>query len=68
MGYFGFIVSRGFFAKDSDQVLFAMAVLIFYGWMFGQIIPKNPMVSKESHFFGFVGGLLSAWLVSLPYF
>jgi membrane associated rhomboid family serine protease len=68
MGYFGFIVSRGFFAKDSSQVLFAMAVLIFYSWMFRQILPNHPMVSKEGHFFGFVGGLVSAWLVSLPYF
>lgn len=68
MGYFGFIVSRGFFAKDSGQVLFAMAILIFYSWLFRQIVPTQPNVSKPGHFFGFVGGLISAWLVSLPFF
>jgi membrane associated rhomboid family serine protease len=65
MGYFGFIISRGFFAKDSDQVLFAMAVLIFYGWLFRQILPNNPLVSKTGHLFGFVGGIISAWLIPL---
>lgn len=68
MGYFGFIISRGFFAKDSDQVLFAMAILIFYSWMFRQIVPNQPMVSREGHFFGFVGGLLAAWIISLRLF
>lgn len=68
LGYFGFIVSRGFFGKDSSQVLFAMAILIFYSGLFREIVPNHPMVSKEGHFFGFVGGLISAWLISLPFF
>jgi membrane associated rhomboid family serine protease len=68
LGYFGFIISRGFFAKDSSQVLFAMAVLIFYSWMFRQMSPPISIESRKGHFFGFVGGLIAAWLLSLPYF
>ena len=65
LGYFGFIISRGFFIKDSSQVLFAMAVLIFYSRVFRQIVPNHPGVSNQAHFFGFVGGIISAWLIPL---
>ncbi len=68
LGYFGFIISRGFFAKDSSQVLFAMAILIFYSWLFRLMAPSFPAESRKGHFFGFVGGIISAWLVSLPFF
>jgi membrane associated rhomboid family serine protease len=68
MGYFGFLISRGFFAKDSGQVLFAMAMLIFYSWLFRQIVPGGINTSKAGHFFGFAGGLLAAWVISLQLF
>ncbi len=65
MGYFGFIVSRGFFVQDTGQVLFAFAILIFFGYLFQLVWLRRPPISWQAHFFGFLGGILSAWLVSL---
>ena len=65
MGYFGFIISRGFFVQDTGQVLFAFAIFIFFGYLSQFIWLRRPRISWHGHFFGFLGGILSAWLVSL---
>lgn len=65
MGYFGFLLSRGFFSRDTGSVLFALALLIFYAWLIPQIWPRAERVSKTGHFWGFVGGILSAWVVTI---
>ncbi|MCP5101344.1 MAG: rhomboid family intramembrane serine protease [Chloroflexi bacterium] len=64
-GYFGFLLSRGFFAKDTGAVLLALAVFLILQSLTFQIFPNRPGVTKLGHFFGFISGIVSAWVVSL---
>lgn len=66
MGFFGFILLRGFFTRESTAVIIALVVLAFYyGLLRVVFIPKKGPVSNVGHFFGFVGGVAGAWLWSL---
>lgn len=62
-GYFGFLLTRGFFIQDTGQVLCSLTVLILYQVLIPQIYPRQEGISKTGHFFGFVGGIVAAWLL-----
>jgi membrane associated rhomboid family serine protease len=64
-GYFGFLLSRGFFAKDSGAVLLALAVFLIPQTLLYQLFPNQSGITRTGHFFGFVSGIISAWVVSL---
>ncbi|MCP4361448.1 MAG: rhomboid family intramembrane serine protease [Chloroflexi bacterium] len=62
-GYFGFILLRGFFARDAQEVIIALVVLAFYYSLFRIIFrPQGGNVSNVGHFWGFIGGVLAAWV------
>lgn len=63
-GYFGFLVLRGYFERSLFAILVAVVVLIFYGGMFFGVLPQGAGVSWEAHLFGFLGGVLAAWLLA----
>jgi membrane associated rhomboid family serine protease len=71
LGYFGYLVMRGILIGDIVLILIAVGVvllgIVFYG-AFGiikQIVPGKSGISTTGHLFGFLGGMLAAWLVSL---
>lgn len=64
MGYFGFLLSYGFFARSFKSILISAIVVVFYGGMLFSLLDFRPHVSFESHIFGFVAGLLSAWMIN----
>lgn len=64
MGYFGFLLSYGFFSRSFKSILISAAVVIFYGGMLFSLLDFRPHVSFESHIFGFIAGLITAWLIN----
>ncbi|MBK8985494.1 MAG: rhomboid family intramembrane serine protease [Chloroflexi bacterium] len=71
LGYFGYVLARGILLADFVSILIAVGVLVlgvlFYGafGMIKQIVPGKQGISTTGHLFGFLGGVLAAWLVSL---
>lgn len=65
-GYFGYILLRGFFTRDTQAVMIALVILaVYYGVLRLIFIPQKGAVSNVGHFFGFVGGIAAAWGWSL---
>ncbi|PVZ63566.1 rhomboid family intramembrane serine protease [Pelagibaculum spongiae] len=61
-GWFGFLMARGWFAKNLIDPLVAVVVFIFYGGsMFWGLLPVASYISWESHLFGCIAGVLAAW-------
>jgi len=61
-GYFGFLVFKGVFDRRVGTLLISGAVAFLYGGMIWGVFPNRPGVSWEGHLFGFIGGVLCAYL------
>ncbi len=64
LGYFGFILANVFFMPDLATILVATIVVILYIGLIWQILPRKG-VSFTGHLFGFLGGILAAWVAFL---
>ncbi|WP_299924124.1 rhomboid family intramembrane serine protease [uncultured Pelagimonas sp.] len=60
-GWFGFLVARGVVEKRAVPLFVALGVVLFYGTMIWGVLPGQPGVSWESHFFGCVAGVFAAY-------
>jgi len=58
-GYFGFLLARGWNAKDFASVAIAIITVFFYGGMFLGILPVQTYISWEAHLFGFIAGIMA---------
>lgn len=65
-GYFGYLLLRGYFDRSAFSITASMLVILFYGSFLWGVLPNQPGVSWEGHLFGFLGGCLSARLLSKP--
>lgn len=67
-GYFGFLLAIAFYEQDFRTRLVDLAIasvtLFYYGGLFMGLVPVEPRISYEAHFFGFCAGLLAARLFS----
>ena len=64
MGYFGFLVARGWYERSFTSVIIAVFVMIFYGGAIWSVLPGAWRVSWEMHFFGLISGVLAARLLT----
>lgn len=62
-GYFGYLVARGLFHRSLSDIAIAVGVIVFYGSIIWGIFPSQPQVSWQAHLFGFIGGVIAAWLL-----
>ncbi|MEG4344511.1 rhomboid family intramembrane serine protease [Microcoleus sp. A003_D6] len=62
-GYFGFLLLRGYFERSFTSIAISLMVGFFYGSLIWGVLPQQPGVSWQAHFFGFVGGVLTAQLL-----
>ena len=64
-GYFGYLVSVGWFERKFGAILLSVLVALFYGGMVWGVFPvlAGAGVSWEGHLFGALGGVLSAKLL-----
>ncbi len=63
-GYFGFLVLRGYFERSLSSILWAVFVVFLYGGMIWGILPQGTGISWQAHLFGFIGGGVSANLLT----
>ena len=59
-GMFFYLFVNGIFRRDKRSIVLLMVAFFMYGSMLLTIFPTEPGVSYEYHFFGAVGGVLSA--------
>jgi len=62
-GYLGFLLFGSLFDRDPLSLLLSMTVGVFYWNLLPGIFPKQLDISWEAHLFGFLGGILAAWLL-----
>jgi membrane associated rhomboid family serine protease len=63
-GFFGFLLARAFFERSLAAIAVAIIVFIFYGGIIWGVLPGQDGVSWLGHLFGFIGGILAAYLVT----
>lgn len=63
-GYFGFLLTRGYFDRRIDSIALGILVLALYGGLIWGVAPWQRGVSWEGHLFGLIGGGLAAWLLA----
>ena len=61
-GIFFFLFISGILRRDKRSIGLLMIAFFMYGTMLLTIFPRDPGISFESHFFGAVGGIISALL------
>jgi membrane associated rhomboid family serine protease len=62
-GWFGFLVTRGMIERRPLPLLVAIAVVFLYGTMIWGILPGQPGVSWEAHFFGAGAGIFAGFIL-----
>lgn len=63
-GYFGFLLSRGYFERSATGIAFSLLVGVLYGSLIWGVLPIRSGISWEGHLFGFLGGVLAARLLA----
>jgi len=59
-GYLGFLLFRGLFERNLGSIALSMVVGFIYGGLIWGVLPGQPGISWEGHFFGLIGGVLAA--------
>ncbi|GAA4976078.1 rhomboid family intramembrane serine protease [Pseudonocardia tropica] len=63
-GWFLFLLTRGFYARNGRQILLAVLLFLLYGSILWGVLPSDPMVSWQGHLFGAIGGVAAAYWVA----
>lgn len=61
-GYFGYILVTAYTQPSYTTIFLAVFIFYYFGTIFLGLIPKEERVSWESHVFGFLSGVLCAFL------
>ncbi len=64
-GYFGYILATAYLNPSFTTLLLGLLVVYYFGSIFLGIFPQEEKVSWESHLFGFLSGMSSAYLLYL---
>ena len=62
-GYLGYLLLRGYFSRSAGAVLLSLTLALVYGGALWGVLPLQAGISWEAHLFGFLGGVLSAYLL-----
>ena len=60
MGYLGFLMLSGLYARTIGSVLLSLGVTAAWGGLALGVLPSVPGVSWQGHLGGFIGGILAA--------
>ena len=63
-GYFGFILVSAFTQPSFMTLITAVLAVYYFGGIFSGIFPQEKQTSWESHLFGFIAGILCAFIPS----
>lgn len=67
-GLWSLSIALAFFDRRLLNILIAIGVIFFYGGMAYGVLPQDPGISFEAHFFGAIAGVIAAWLSRLKIF
>ncbi|KIH99648.1 peptidase [Streptomonospora alba] len=62
-GYFGYTVLRGIIERRTADIVIMICVVLFYGTLIFGVLPQQSGISWQAHLFGFLGGLLAAYVL-----
>jgi membrane associated rhomboid family serine protease len=62
-GFVAFFFFSGVFRRDNKSIALALLVTILYGSLIWGIFPGSQGISWESHFFGAISGIISAFVL-----
>jgi membrane associated rhomboid family serine protease len=63
-GYFGYLLLTGIFDKKLGSIFISIFTVTLYGGMIFGVLPTHAGISWEGHLFGFIGGVISAFILS----
>ncbi|MFC4377794.1 rhomboid family intramembrane serine protease [Nocardia halotolerans] len=63
-GWLTYLICRGWFARNTWQIVGGLGIFLFYGSMLWGVLPSDPRISWQGHLFGAVGGVLAGWVLS----
>ncbi len=67
-GYLGYLLLRGYFERSAIAVAMSLGVGTLYGSLLWGVLPFQygtmHRISWEGHLFGFIGGVIAAWLLA----
>lgn len=61
-GLIGYLLAIGIFRRELLALIVSLVVFAYYGWALFSLFVVLPGVSWSGHFFGFLSGILAAWL------
>lgn len=63
-GFFGFLLARAYYERSRSAIALALVVFVLYGGIIWGVLPGQTGISWLGHLFGFVGGVVAAYLMS----
>lgn len=63
-GLLGYLLARGYYERRALSISLALVALFLYGGMLWGVLPLQQGVSWQGHLFGFVGGVVSAYVMA----
>ncbi|MGI0485060.1 rhomboid family intramembrane serine protease [Pantanalinema rosaneae CENA516] len=63
-GYLGYLLLRGFFERSVLAISLAIVTAVLYGSLVFGVLPFQYGISWEGHLFGFIGGIVAAWMLA----
>jgi membrane associated rhomboid family serine protease len=61
-GLFGYLLARGYYERSIVAIVLAVVAFLVYGGMAWGMLPLQHGVSWQGHLFGFIGGVVVAYL------
>ena len=61
-GLIGYLLAIGLFRRELLALVVSLIVSFYYGWTLLSLLMVLPGVSWSGHFFGFLSGVLAAWV------
>lgn len=65
-GYLGFLLVKGFLEKRARWIAVSIVLGFLYSGVMFSMLPSKQDVSWESHFFGFLSGILASYILAKP--
>lgn len=64
-GFLGFLITRAYFERSLVSIALALFVFVLYGGILLGALPLQSGISWQGHLFGFIGGALAAYMLTL---
>jgi membrane associated rhomboid family serine protease len=62
-GFLGFLLARGYYERSAGAIAVALGAFLLYGGILWGVLPLQQGVSWQGHLFGFVGGVVTSYVM-----